>query len=450
MPYNPRPGRILVPILTLLGTAGPVYPQEAVTLTERFKPGHAYTVDVRVKLDGKLSLPTVKGGPPEVVPVTGASRLVYDERVLDPDEPTHQKAARVYREVEFRRVVGRNFQDAGIRPSVRRMVVIRAGDQKAPFSPDGPLTWGEIDVVRTDVFCPTAVAGLLPVGAVKAGHSWKASAAAVQELTDMHKVDDGGLAVELAGVSVVDGKRQAKLRVFGAVRGVNVDGPNQQTLEGTAYFDLDAGLLTYLSVKGTHALLDGQTGNTVGVVDGQFIMTRKPLPAPPPELTDASLRGIGLKPDGENTLLLYDDSNLGVRFLYPRGWKVGAVQGKQVTVDHARLGGGVLITVEASDKVPTAEAYLQEVTAFLHGEKAAVTVGTKPAQVRPAPAALDRFALDVTFEKEAARIEYAVVKQADGGATVAARLPRETAADLRADVERMMRSLAITKKIAGK
>ena len=33
-----------------------------------------------------------------------------------------------------------------------------------PFSPDGPLTWGEIDVVRTDVFNPAAIPGLLPPG----------------------------------------------------------------------------------------------------------------------------------------------------------------------------------------------------------------------------------------------------------------------------------------------
>ena len=62
-----------------------------------------------------------------------------------------------------------------------------------PFSPDGPLTWGEIDVVRTDVFNPARIPGLLPAGPVKKGQTWKASAAAVAELTDMEKVEDGAL-----------------------------------------------------------------------------------------------------------------------------------------------------------------------------------------------------------------------------------------------------------------
>ena len=221
----------------ILLSAGPSAAQEAVVLSETFKPGHAYHVDVQVKMSGKLALPTAKGKPPQIVPVEGVSRLTYDERILDSDDAMTQKAVRSYREVEFKRVVGTNSQDAGIRPSVRRMVVIRTGERRAPFSPDGPLTWGEIDVVRTDVFNPAAIPGLLPTGPVKPGQSWKATAAAVIELTDMEKVEEGGLTVEFLGMTTLLGKPAAKLRISGTVRGVNEDGPNRQKLEGTAYFN---------------------------------------------------------------------------------------------------------------------------------------------------------------------------------------------------------------------
>ena len=197
-------------------------------LSEPFKPGHAYHVDVQVKITGKLALPAAeKGKPPRVVPVEGVSRLTYDERILEADDATSQKAVRAYREVEFKRIVGSNSQDAGIRPSVRRMVVIRTAERRAPFSPDGPLTWGEIDVVRTDVFNPAAIPGLLPNAAVKPGQTWKASAAAVAELTDMEKVEEGGLTIEFVGMATLLGKPAAKLRISGTVRGVNEDGPNR-------------------------------------------------------------------------------------------------------------------------------------------------------------------------------------------------------------------------------
>src|SRR5439155_9932222 len=73
-----------------------------------------------------------------------------------------------------------------------------------------------------------------------------------------------------------------------------------------------------------------------------------------------------------------------------------------------------------------------------------------PTRVRPEPGQLDRFTLAVEFEKEAARLEYAVLKQTDGGATVASRLPAATAADLKLDVERVVLSLSVTNKIAEK
>jgi hypothetical protein len=393
-------------------------------------------------------VPTEKGKTAQLVPLNGQSRVTYDERVLAADEPGMLKAVRVYGQVEFVRVVGSSTQDAGIRPSVRRMVVIKTDGRRAPFSPDGPLTWGEIDVVRTDVFNPSAVPGLLPASPVKKGQTWKASAAAVAELTDMEKVDSGTIEVELLGVTEIERKRVARLRISGTVKGVNEDGPNEQSLEGSAYFDLDAGLLTYLSIKGTHKLLDG-TGQTVGVIEGQFSMTRTRIDRPPAELSDAALSIVSLKPTAENTLLLYDNVELGVRFLYPRGWRVGAVQGRQVTVDHAR-GAGMLITLEPAARVPSAEDYLTESTAFLAKQKAEITATDKPSRVRFEPVLLDRFGLDATFGMDKARLEYAVLKQTDGGATVAARIPAAEVASVKPEVERIIRSVSVTRKIEGK
>jgi hypothetical protein len=443
-----RAPSVLITLLLTPALAGRGPAQETVVLAEKFDAGHASRVDVGVKLSGKLAVPVEKGKPPKLVTLTGRSRVAYEERVLAPDEPGQLKAVRAYREVEFARVVGEATQEAGVRPSVRRMVVIKSGGKRAPFSPDGPLTWGEIDVVRTDVFNPALVPGLLPAGAAKKGQSWKASAEAVAELTDMHAVDSGGLAVEFVGVTEVDRRRVARLKISGTVKGVNEDGPNEQALEGTAYFDLDAGLISYLSVKGSHKMLDG-SGQVVGLVEGQFTMTRARLAKPPADLGDDALAGVALKPTAENTLLLYDDPQLGVRFLYPRGWRVGAVQGRQVTVDHAR-GSGILITVEPPARVPTADDYLKESLAFLEKQKAKVGATDKPTRVRTEPVLLDRFGLDATFGSDKARLEYAVLGQADGGATVAARIPEADVAALKIEVERVIRSLSVTKKIPEK
>src|SRR5581483_10345540 len=167
-----------------------------------------------------------------------------------------------YREVAFARTVGGKDQKADIRPAVRRMVVLRSDrGKKAPFSPDGPLTWGEIDVVRTDIFSPALVPGLLPVKPVRPGDRWRLTPAAVAELTDLDPIDEGELVAESVSVVTISNKRYAKLGVSGSVKGGTEDGTSRQKLDGMGYFDLEANRLTYLNLKGTRELLGPDRGD---------------------------------------------------------------------------------------------------------------------------------------------------------------------------------------------
>jgi hypothetical protein len=117
-----------------------------------------------------------------------------------------------------------------------------------------------------------------------------------------------------------------------------------------------------------------------------------------------------------------------------------------VTLDHAR-GAGILITIEPAAKVPSAEDYLKETEAFLAKEKARYTITEQPHRLRKEPVILDRFGIDAEFGKDKARLEYAILKQTDGGVTVAARIPATEVITLKVEVERIIRSLAVTKKI---
>src|SRR5262249_33415342 len=159
-----------------------------------------------------------------------------------------------------------------LRPEVRKIVVLRAGRAKNSFSPDGPLTWGEIDLLRTDLFTPT-LAGLLPPNPVKPGDTWKATDPPVAELTDLEKIDEGSVECRLEELTTVAGRKVAHIRLGGTLKGVNEDGPTRQVLSGTLYFDLEGNFISYLSIKGEHQLLDKQ-GKVAGTNEGQFILTR--------------------------------------------------------------------------------------------------------------------------------------------------------------------------------
>jgi hypothetical protein len=438
-------------LLTCLGVAigalaGPAaVAQNPVTLAERFDTAEAYRVELKVRLAGRLAIPREPGKPPEVLPMSGESTVTYDERVLSSDEPRTAKVVRAYREVEFARTAGGKDQKAEVRPSVRRMVVLRSDrGKKAPFSPDGPLTWGEIDVVRTDVFSPALVPGLLPPQPVRPGDRWRLTPEAVVELTDLDPIDEGELVAEFVSVVTISNKRYAKLGVSGSVKGGTEDGTSRQKLDGTGYFDLEANRLTYLNLKGTRELF-GPDGKTVaGRIDGTFVMSRGPA-GKTADISAEALGGVDLRPTAANTELLYDNPDLGVRFHHPRRWRVGTVQGRQVTLDEPS-GGGVLITVEPASSLPSADKYLAEVRDFLTKQGAALTGADAPRRVSDRPR-LDRFALEAEVKKEKVRLEYAVVSQPEGGATVSARLPWADRDELGRDVERVLRTLSITKRI---
>jgi len=445
----PRPFCIVV-CLSLLGTlaSSPVLlaAGEAIRFREDYPPGYQYHVSCRVDLSGSLTLPPDKDSTKaRSLPVTGNSAIEYDERVLRRDKQgTVQKTARIYRRIDFQRKVGERLQETTIRKQVRRLVVLRNKNVEVPFSPDGALMWGEIDLVRTDVFTP-ALSGLLPDKSVRAGDRWTAATAAIQELTDMDQIK-GRVTCKFEQVTTLSRQRHARIGFSGTVSGTNEDGPNRQQLEGYFFFNLESAHLSYLYLKGTHYLLDKE-GKEQGKIVGHFTLTRQ-ANRRSRDLGDDALNGVNLEPNDDNTLLLYDNSDLGLRLLHPRRWRVAGVRGRQVALDEVK-GNGLLITLEPSTQVPTAAQFLQETRSWLSKQKATVRRIEAPRRLQGSPYILDRFTLEADLARQRMLLEYYVVRQARGGATIAARLSAADRTKVRQDIERIARSVRITGTIVG-
>jgi hypothetical protein len=337
-----------------------------------------------------------------------------------------KKTIRVYRRFDFRRTLAGQPQQIALRSAVRRLVILRRGPTEVPFSPDGPLTWGEIDAVRTDVFAP-ALAGLLPAGDVKVGDRWTAADVAVQELTDLEKIDEGKLECRLERIVAAGKRRLARVTFAGTVRGVGEDGTARHRLQGHCHLDLNNGFLTDVTLNGTTTLLDGD-GKEVGTIEGRFVMMREPE-SKAGELTDAALKGVKVEPDADNTLMLYDNTDLGVRFLYSRRWRVAQVMGPQVALDNGE-GAGVLITIDPLQRIPTSADFLTESRGWLEKQKAKLLKVYTPRTLRTSPA-LEAFALEAEMQGRRIWMDYYVTRQAGGGATLAARLTMSELGELR-------------------
>jgi hypothetical protein len=433
---------VIPAVATSTTSAGP-----AVLMVETFDSKNVCRVEVKSSISGKISVPVGEGKPAKIVDLSGSHHFQYDERPLPSEDPAGKKLVRGYRVFEFTRTISGLEQKAAIRPEVRRMVVLRSDKgKKAPFSPDGPLTFDEIDVVKNDLFCPTLVAGLLPTKAVETGAKWAASEAAVIDLTDLDKVEGGGLEVEFVGVIESNKKKYGKLTLSGSVKGMNEDGPSRQQLDGTIYFDLAANRLSYMKVNGVQELL-GPNDQPTGKIEGTFTLTREASPNGE-EFSDEALNKVDLKPTDDNTQLLYDNPDLGVKFLHPRRWRVGVVQGRQFTLDEPQ-GGGILFTVTPPGKTPTAAAFQSEVKEFLAKQKAKLAPIPEPKRWQAKPA-IDRFDIDAELGNGRVRMGYAVLTTADGGVTVAARLPEKLVAELSPDLDRVLKTFSVTKKVVEK
>jgi hypothetical protein len=265
----------------------------------------------------------------------------------------------------------------------------------------------------------------------------------VRELTDLEKIDEGALECKLERLVTAGTRRLARVTFTGTVRGVGEDGPVRHRLQGNCQFDLDAGTLADVTLLGTTLLLDTD-GKEVGKIEGRLVLTRSAA-VRPADLTDRALGGIKLEPNAENTQLLYDNAELGVRFLHSRRWRVAQVMGAQVAL-ATNEGNGILITVDPTDRVPTALAFLDESRTWLTKQKAKPVKTYSPRRMRDRPS-LDAFALEAEMDKQRLWLDYYVTSQSGGGATIAARLLTEGLADVRREVEKIARSVTITKRI---
>src|SRR5947209_312559 len=136
--------------LTLVFALLPAQVQEPVRLHEPMKTGAQYTVSCRVDVSGSLTLPLEKGeNAPKTLSVSGTSAIDYHERLLTVGgDGQVSRTARLYRKLEFQRKVGDQLQHSSLRPEVRRLVILRHSQVEVPFSPDGPMTWNELDMIR--------------------------------------------------------------------------------------------------------------------------------------------------------------------------------------------------------------------------------------------------------------------------------------------------------------
>jgi hypothetical protein len=237
--------------LVILGL-GPVdAAQEPVALRTTARVGESARVVVALRAEGKFLEEVPQGAgaagkaePPRVRKIKVETRTEFAERVLAAD--AGGRADRVARWV-FQASSALNGEirtrATAIRPEVALLIAERRGEAVVVFSPAGPMTRAELEVVEA-VGDPLALAGLLPAEAVKVGDRWRVGGDAARGLSGYDALAVNALEASLESLDAAE----AVLRIKGEVRGAALGGAGTIACDGTVRFDRAAGQITRLDL----------------------------------------------------------------------------------------------------------------------------------------------------------------------------------------------------------
>ncbi len=435
----------LLPALGLFAPLSSITAQDPILLSENPDPKLEFLIQADSTSSGEIFVPLEMGKPPVKQEISGASRYVYNERIL-PVNPkdAEVRSIRLYSKYDLERRIGDVRQGISLRPEVKQLVLLKKGTAKIPFSPDGPLTWGEIDLVRRDLLLP-AFAKVCPSAPVKVGDTWMIDEKTALEISGLERLNKGSeLTAKFENLVRTEAKEIATITIKGTLVGQNEDGPSQQKLDIVLSLDVRKRFINFVEIKGEESPLD-EKGKPQGSIKGKLTLNRTVESTP--IFADEKIKKLKLEPDDENTQLLSEDEIPGIKFIHSRRWRLGRTTGRQITLDELSGRGGILLTLETPDKVPTAKAFLEEAKKELQERKAKIVNEGKIEKINDQ---LERFTLDTEISDKKVRLDYYIIHQTNGGATLVASSSSEDKSGLSAEVEKIAKSFTVTKKITGK
>ncbi|MBN9117922.1 MAG: hypothetical protein J0I06_01940 [Planctomycetes bacterium] len=301
--------------LVALVALSPLASAQPVALSEPPASGECFRYSVELDLAGKMFI--TQENAKQTVRLEAKARHVFGERTLTVADGLPARSARHYEDAVASAAVDVEKLSRALPADRRLIVAVRSSEGPFCFSPAGPLTRDELDLV-TEHFNPQCLAGLLPGKAVSVGDTWPIGPVAAQAACQF----DGLVKHTLTGklTSVADGK--ARFTVEGAAEGIEHGAKVSLAITATGVFDLTAKRIVELSWKQKDDRDQGPVA-PASQVDATVTLKRVPLAETPKELADAALAAV---PRGDvpstMTLLRHADPKGNYSLVYARDWHV--------------------------------------------------------------------------------------------------------------------------------
>lgn len=287
---------------------------ETYDLTSAMKPGQSQAVRTAVEVKGDLKLNS-DGKEVTTVPMLVKADLQYTERFLAIKADGTLRAARRYEKGEVAIQIKNSELKQNLREERRLIVVQHKGEESSLFSPVGPLSRDELELLDSPG-SSTVLAAILPGKKVAIDETWKLDHQTVARLLGLEAVSEQDIVAKLTKVEEslaifsLDGK------VTGAVGGIS----SEIDLHAKANFDLKKQTVTWLAMQ-------YQENRAIGHAQPGYDATiRVRTIAEPtgliPDLANDALSKLPLEAKPENTLLEFQAEQAGVNLAHDRRWRV--------------------------------------------------------------------------------------------------------------------------------
>jgi hypothetical protein len=211
-------------------------------------------------------------------------------------------------------VVGTGKDGRQLRPNIRLMIGESAEQQLTLWSPSGPLTADELELIE-DMLDTTRLPGLLPVEPVKVGATWEPEPGVLQALCDLEHYIESKVTCKLSKAD----EQSATIDVHGTVKGLALGTEVTSEIKAVLAYDLQAELITQIRWTQTDLRFAGPI-SPAGAFEATIAIDRKPADAK--QLSDQVLSAVTTTPQQGSKLLVYEDVNRRYRFFHDRTWHV--------------------------------------------------------------------------------------------------------------------------------
>ncbi len=326
--------------LILLGAGSLAVGEEAsVLLRESAQPNEATRVLVTLKAEG-LYQPApapglAKDEPVKPLALKVETRFDFGERVIKLDDKGQARRA-VRRVVQAASAINGEIRAAGavLRPEVALLVAEPRDKGVVVFSPGGPLTRSELEVVQ-GAGDPLLLSRLLPGKAVAKGEHWRVSDDAARCLSGYDALAVNSLQATLETVNA----DTAKIRLSGEVRGAVLGGEGAINCEGLCIFDRKSEKIVEMTVKRAEVRKPGPVEAGLDL-KSTLSVTRRAI-AVPKALSDAVISAVPTDPTPLREQLLLIPPSGKYSLLHDRSWHVYWDDPRQSVLK--RLDQGVVV-----------------------------------------------------------------------------------------------------------